>query len=109
LFVFFITFTFSQLFFSDFLKTTFLIVAFAVPAVSFIVYLIKIRFGGQYYWLITYLVFMGFQILLVIIYPNFILPLYNKFVPLSDPVFIDEIQKVADQCQFPLGKMYEMV
>lgn len=36
------------------------------------------------WWLLAYLLFMGFQFLLVWAYPKFIAPLFNKFTPLED-------------------------
>jgi STE24 endopeptidase len=40
--------------------------------------------AGDLWWLYTWLVWSGFQLLMMVLYPTVIAPLFNKFTPLED-------------------------
>jgi STE24 endopeptidase len=42
------------------------------------------------------------------IYPNFIAPLFNKFSDLPEGPLKTEIQRLANEINFPLTKIYTM-
>jgi STE24 endopeptidase len=39
--------------------------------------------AGALWWLWAWAVWMGFNLLLLVVYPTFIAPLFNKFQPLT--------------------------
>jgi STE24 endopeptidase len=39
---------------------------------------------GALWWLYAWLVWSGFQLLMMVLYPSVIAPLFNKFTPLQD-------------------------
>jgi len=49
---------------------------------------------GNNWWIWASLFFIGFQLLLFIIYPNFIAPLFNKFTPLEDGELKERLEDV---------------
>ncbi|VEU24263.1 DEKNAAC105495 [Brettanomyces naardenensis] len=62
-------------------------------------------FGDQFMYYLS--IFMGVvQIFLIIIYPKFIQPLFNKLTPLEDGELKSSIEKLASQNKFPLDKLY---
>jgi len=57
-------------------------------------------------WLMALL--FGFQMLLVIIYPTFIQPLFNKLSPLADGELRTRVESLASKLKFPLTHLYEI-
>ena len=51
---------------------------------------------------------MVFNLALLIIYPMFIAPLFNKFTPLTDPDLAGRIQRLAQRCGFALNGLFVM-
>ena len=49
-----------------------------------------------------------FQIVMVLIYPTLIQPLFNKFTPLGDGELKTKIEKLATKVKFPLTKIFAM-
>eukprot|EP00917_Polyrhabdina_sp_WS-2016_P022274 GHVP01048335.1.p1 GENE.GHVP01048335.1~~GHVP01048335.1.p1 ORF type:complete len:436 (+),score=52.22 GHVP01048335.1:606-1913(+) len=49
-----------------------------------------------------------FQIIMIIVTQEWILPLFNKFSPLEDQELKDKIEKVCKDVNFPLGNIYVM-
>ncbi|QPG75993.1 hypothetical protein FOA43_003379 [Brettanomyces nanus] len=62
-------------------------------------------FGDKFMYYLS--IFMGIvQIFLIIVYPKFIQPLYNKLTPLEDGELKTSIEKLASENKFPLDKLY---
>lgn len=51
---------------------------------------------------------LSFQILMVLIYPTIIQPLFNKLTPLSNGNLRERIESLASQLKFPLKHLYEI-
>jgi STE24 endopeptidase len=51
---------------------------------------------------------LSFQILMVLIYPTVIQPLFNKLTPLSNGNLRERIESLASQLKFPLKHLYEI-
>lgn len=76
------------------------------PIVCASIWLIKWGGDNFYLWLWAFSVVV--TIVLMAIYPNVIAPLFNKFEPLKDEELRREIEALAKQLNFPLGKLYQM-
>ena len=63
---------------------------------------------GPYWWLWAFLFIFAFQILMVIVYPTLIAPLFNKFEPLKEGEFRRRILALADQAGFRTSGIYTM-
>lgn len=62
-------------------------------------------FGDKFMYYLS--IFMGLvQIFMIIVYPKFIQPLFNKLTPLEDGEMKTAIEKLADENKFPLDKLY---
>lgn len=66
----------------DLLKSTALACIIGLPLASLILWMMAAT--GAYWWLWTWGVWMGFNLLMLLIYPTVIAPLFNKFKPLDD-------------------------
>lgn len=55
---------------------------------------------GSLWWLLAWLVLMGFSLLMSWAFPTFIAPLFNKFTPLEDAKLKARIQTLLRRCGF---------
>lgn len=91
---------------ADQIKSALLIIIFSVIIISFLIFFIS--FFENIWWILLWGFFIIFQLLLQIIYPTFIAPLFNKFTPLSDEKLSSEIEKLLSSAGFKSSGVYEM-
>jgi STE24 endopeptidase len=63
---------------------------------------------GSYWWIWTFFFVFGFQLLMVIIYPTLIAPLFNKFEPLPEGELRNRILHLAEQVGFKTNGIFSM-
>ena len=63
---------------------------------------------GTYWWLYVWLMWLGFTLLMMAIYPNFIAPLFNKFLPLKDASLRARIEALLNRCGFKSSGLFVM-
>jgi STE24 endopeptidase len=63
---------------------------------------------GEQWWLYVWLAWMGFNLLVLTIYPTFIAPLFNKFTPLADAQLAARIARLLARCGFRSQGLYVM-
>lgn len=56
--------------------------------------------AGPAWWLWAWGAWVGFSLLLMVIFPIFIAPLFNKFEPLQDTQLAQRVQGLMDRCGF---------
>lgn len=56
--------------------------------------------AGPLWWLWTWCVWMGFNLLMLLVYPTWIAPLFNKFQPLEDPSVKERVTQLMARCGF---------
>ena len=71
-----------RLWLTDLVKSTLLGAAVGLPIVALILWLMGS--AGSLWWLWAWGTWMGFNLLLLLLYPTLIAPLFNKFKPLDD-------------------------
>jgi len=64
--------------------------------------------AGPLWWLYTWLVFSGYQLLVMVIYPVFIAPLFNKFTPLADESLKTRIEGLMARTGFASKGLFVM-
>jgi STE24 endopeptidase len=64
--------------------------------------------AGPYWWFWVFLFMTAFQLLMVVLYPSLIAPLFNKFEPLKDGELRRRILEMADQIGFKTGGIFTM-
>lgn len=94
------------LFLADLAKQTVLGAALGIPLLLLVLWLMG-RMGEQW-WLYVWLAWMGFNLLILMIYPTFIAPLFNRFTPLSDPSLAARIEQLLSRCGFKSQGLYVM-
>ena len=70
--------------------------------------LLLIGWLGPGWWLPAWVLFGAFQLLMALVAPVLILPLFNKFEPLEDEELREQILDMARQARFPLGGVFQV-
>jgi STE24 endopeptidase len=63
---------------------------------------------GALWWLYAWLVWSGFQLLMMVLYPTVIAPLFNKFTPLADDKLKDRIEGLMKRVGFAAKGLFVM-
>ena len=63
---------------------------------------------GSVWWLYLWLVWVGFSVMMMAVYPNFIAPLFNKFTPLTDDGLRSRIETLLSRCGFASSGLFVM-
>jgi len=95
-----------KLFFMDMLKNTLIGAAIGLPLVW--VVLLLMAKSGDLWWFYAWLVFSGFQLLMLVLYPTVIAPLFNKFTPLSDDTLRERIEGLMLRVGFASKGLFVM-
>jgi STE24 endopeptidase len=64
--------------------------------------------AGPQWWLWTWAVWMGFNLLLLMIYPTFIAPFFNQFKPLEDETLKARVTALMARCGFSAKGLFVM-
>ena len=94
------------LFFADLVKSTLLMSALMLPLL-WVILTLMVK-AGQLWWLYAWAVFCGFQLLVMVLYPNLIAPLFNKFSPLADEALKARIEDLMQRVSFASGGLFVM-
>jgi STE24 endopeptidase len=95
-----------RLYFADKLKGLLLGIVIGVPFLFVVLWLMDT--AGFYWWIWAFLFIAGFQLIMVIIYPTLIAPLFNKFEPLPEGELRNRILRLAEQIGFKTQGIYSM-
>ena len=90
----------------DLLKSTAVGVVIGLPIAALILWLMGA--AGGLWWLWAWGVWMGFNLLLLVIYPTFIAPLFNKFKPLEDEALKARVTALMQRCGFAAKGLFVM-
>jgi STE24 endopeptidase len=66
------------------------------------------RATGSYWWIWAFGFIVGFQLLMIVIFPTVIAPWFNKFEPLKGGEFRERILALADQVGFRTSGIFSM-
>ena len=94
------------LFVADLGKQALLAALLGVPLLVLVLWLMGKM--GALWWLYVWLAWMGFNLLVLLIYPTFIAPLFNKFTPLADASLAGRIEALLARCGFRARGLYVM-
>jgi STE24 endopeptidase len=64
--------------------------------------------SGGLWWLWAWLAWVGFNLLLLVIYPTWIAPLFNRFEPLADAALAGRVQALMQRCGFAAKGLFVM-
>ncbi|GLG97489.1 CAAX prenyl protease 1-like protein [Gryllus bimaculatus] len=78
--------------------------AIMLPLFAAIIWIVRI--GGTYFFIYLWVFAMMFSLFLLTIYPNYIMPLFDRYTPLSPGSLRTRIEELAASVKFPLYKLY---
>lgn len=95
-----------KLFVSDLIKGLLLGAAIGLPLLWVVLTLMEK--SGDLWWLYAWLVWSGFQLLMLVLYPSVIAPLFNKFTPLEDDALRTRIDDLMRRVGFASKGLFVM-
>jgi STE24 endopeptidase len=90
----------------DALKSALLGVLIGVPLLATVLWLMAAT--GPLWWLWTWSFWMAFTLVLMVVYPAFIAPLFNKFKPLEDDTLKQRVVTLMERCGFHAKGLFVM-
>jgi STE24 endopeptidase len=90
----------------DLLKGALVGAVIGVPIAALLLWLMGA--AGSVWWLWAWLVWMGFNLLLLVVYPTVIAPLFNTFEPLQDEGLRDRVSALMKRCGFAAKGLFVM-
>ncbi|MBH1962318.1 MAG: M48 family metallopeptidase [Rhodocyclales bacterium] len=90
----------------DLLKGAALAIVIGGPLLLAVLWLMQQM--GERWWLYVWLFWMGFNLLVLVLYPTVIAPLFNKFSPLADASLKQRIEALLTRCGFASSGLFVM-
>ena len=95
-----------KLWLADLIKGTMVGVVIGLPIVALILWLMGS--AGRLWWLWAWAAWMGFNLLILVLYPTVIAPLFNKFKPLDDETLKARVTALMQRCGFAAKGLFVM-
>ena len=95
-----------RLWLADLLKSTLLGAVIGLPIAALILWLMGA--AGPLWWRWAWGTWMGFNLLLMVVFPLFIAPLFNKFQPLEDESLKARVTALMQRCGFAAKGLFVM-
>jgi STE24 endopeptidase len=95
-----------KLWLTDLLKSTVVGIVVGLPILALILWLMGS--AGSLWWLWAWAVWMGFNLLILVLYPTLIAPLFNKFQPLEDESLKARVTALMQRCGFAAKGLFVM-
>lgn len=94
------------LFLSDLLKSLLVGVLLGLPLLAALIGLMQ--WSGQHWWLWAWAFWTGFNLLMLLLFPAVIAPLFNRFEPLTDGQLKTRMLALLKRCQFNAAGLFVM-
>lgn len=98
--------TTPRLFVLDLLKNTLVGAILMLPLALLVLWIMQI--AGPWWWLLAWAGLTAFSLLMMVVYPLVIAPLFNKFQPLPDGEVKTRAQALMQRCDFRLQGLFLM-
>ncbi len=95
-----------RLWLADLAKGAAVAVVLGLPLLVLVLWLM--RSAGTFWWLWAWAAWMAFQLLILVLYPLVIAPLFNKFTPLAEGPARERIERLLARCGFARAGLYVM-
>ena len=95
-----------KLWLADLVKSTGVGIVVGLPIVALMLWLLGS--AGSLWWLWTWGVWMGFNLLVLVLFPTVIAPLFNKFKPLDDEALKARVTALMQRCGFAAKGLFVM-
>jgi STE24 endopeptidase len=95
-----------KLWLADLAKSSLIGALIGLPIAALILWMMAAT--GSLWWLWAWMFWMGFNLLLLVIYPTLIAPLFNKFAPLEDETLKARVTALMQRCGFSAKGLFVM-
>jgi STE24 endopeptidase len=95
-----------KLWLTDLVKGLAVAIALGLPLLVLVLWLM--RAAGPFWWLWAWGAWMAFQLLILVLYPTVIAPLFNKFTPLTDDAARERVEALLTRCGFRSAGLFVM-
>ena len=95
-----------RMFVVDGLKGLAVAAVIGLPIVALVLWIMAA--AGAFWWLWAWGAWMAFNLLILVLYPTAIAPLFNKFEPLADTSLRDRVQVLMARCGFSAKGLFVM-
>ena len=95
-----------SMFFVDLIKQGLLGILLGLPLLFGALWLMEKT--GANWWLYVWLMWVGFNLIVLSVYPTWIAPLFNKFTPLEDASLKARIEQLMQKCGFKSSGLFVM-
>jgi STE24 endopeptidase len=96
----------ARLFVTDLVKHTLIGLALGVPLLLAVLWLMERM--GPWWWLYVWIVWSAFSLVLMMVYPAYILPLFNKFTPLAEGEVAERVGRLLERTGFRSRGLFVM-
>lgn len=96
----------GRLWLADLARSTLLGVVIGVPLAALLLWLMQL--AGDAWWLWTWGAWMAFSLLMLVLYPTLIAPLFNRFEPLADEALRERVTALMKRCGFTAKGLFVM-
>jgi len=90
----------------DLAKGTAVAAVIGLPLAALVLWLMGA--AGTWWWLWAWVAWTGFQLLMMLLYPTVIAPLFNKFQPLADESLAARVKALMQRCGFAAKGLFVM-
>ncbi|MCD6043946.1 MAG: Peptidase family [Burkholderiales bacterium] len=95
-----------RLYLADLVKQVIVGAVLGIPLLLAVLWLMQA--AGPLWWLYTWIVLVAYSLFLQMIYPAVVMPLFNKFSPLSDPALARRVEDLLRRTGFRSRGLYVM-
>jgi STE24 endopeptidase len=95
-----------KLFVADLLRSTLLAAAIGLPLAALVLWIMAA--AGATWWIWAWLAWVGFNLVLLVVYPTLIAPLFNRFEPLRDEALAARVSALMQRCGFAARGLFVM-
>lgn len=96
----------AQLFLADLGKQIALAALIGIPVLLTVLWLMGAM--GKFWWLYVWGFWSAFNLLILFIFPTWIAPIFNKFIPLADETLKTRIEALLKRCGFSTSGLFVM-
>ena len=98
--------TTPKLFFNDLVKGLLVGAVIGLPLAALILWIMQAT--GRWWWLWAWGAWAAFNLIIMVLYPTVIAPLFNKFEPLADATLASRVQALMQRCGFAAKGLFVM-
>lgn len=96
----------SRLFVTDLLKATLVAAVLGVPLLALVLWLMQS--AGALWWFWVWIVWAAFNLVLLVLYPTVIAPIFNRFEPLESGEVRNRVEALLARCGFTSKGLFVM-